>query len=260
MKLQELLQIYNMKISIITVCYNSAATIEETIQSVTAQTYRDIEYIIVDGMSKDTTVAIIKKHEGEITKWRSEPDNGLYDAMNKGIKMATGDVIGILNSDDLYQDSDVITGVMNQFNNEPGLDILYGDLVYVKSDNTDKVVRNWKSKDYYSRFFEHANVPPHPALFVRRKVYEEAGLFDLDYQIAADYEFMLRIFKNHKFNSKYINRLMVRMRLGGASNASFASVVKQNKEVLNAWKKNNLKSPFYLMTLRVLKKSTQFFK
>lgn len=260
MKLQELLQAYNMKISIITVCYNSAITIEETIQSVTSQTYKDIEYIIVDGNSKDTTVAIIKKHGGEISIWLSEPDNGLYDAMNKGVKLATGDVIGILNSDDLYQDSDVITDVMNQFNKEPELDILYGDLVYVKSDNTDKVVRNWKSKDYYGGFFENANVPPHPALFVRSKVYKEAGLFDLDYKIAADYEFMLRIFKKHKFNSRYINRLMVRMRLGGASNASFVSVVKQNKEVLNAWKKNNFKTPFYLMPLRVLKKMSQFFR
>ena len=249
-----------MKISIITVCYNSAATIETTIQSVKSQTYNNIEYIVVDGNSKDGTIAIIKKYEGLITKWVSEPDKGLYDAMNKGIAMATGEVVGLINSDDMYQDSEVIENVMEQFNNNHELEVLYGNLVYVNYEDTNKVVRNWISKKYYPRFFENANVPPHPSLFVKKKVYEEAGLFDLDYKIASDYEFMLRIFKKHNFKSKYFNRLIVRMRLGGASNASLSSIIKQNKEVLNAWKKNNLKSPFYLMPIRVLKKLTQFIK
>ena len=249
-----------MKISIITVVYNNEKTIKEAMQSVFSQTYYNIEYVVIDGGSKDNTVNFINEFKDKLGYFVSEKDNGLYDAMNKGIRAVTGDVIGILNSDDLYQDSDVIAAIMEQFNNDPKLDILYGDLVYVKSDDTAKVVRNWKSKAYYNRFFENANVPPHPALFVRSNVYKEAGLFDLDYKIAADYEFILRIFKNHKFKSKYFNRLIVRMRLGGASNAGLSSVIKQNKEVLNAWKKNNLKSPFYLMPLRILKKLTQFLK
>lgn len=249
-----------MKISIVTVVYNNEKTIQDAIQSVLGQSYGNIEYVIIDGNSKDKTVKLISDYKDQLGYFVSEKDNGLYDAMNKGILACTGDVIGILNSDDLYQDLDVINDVMKQFKANPNLDILYGDLVYVKSDDINKVVRNWKSKTYYKRFFENANVPPHPSLFVKKKVYEEAGLFDLDYKIAADYEFMLRIFKKHNFNSIYFNRLIVRMRLGGASNASFSSIIKQNKEVLNAWKKNNLKRPFYLMILRVLKKLNQFLK
>lgn len=249
-----------MKISIITVVYNNEKTIEDAIQSVLQQSYSNIEYVIIDGGSKDNTVNIINKFKDKLAYFISEKDNGLYDAMNKGIKAATGDVIGILNSDDLYQDFDVIKDVMKQFNDDSELDILYGNLVYVKSDDTSKVVRNWKSKSYYDNFFENANVPPHPSLFVRKKVYEVTGVFDLEYKIAADYELMLRIFKKYNFNSKYIDRLIVRMRLGGASNGSFSGIMKQNKEVLNAWKKNNLRSPFYLMPLRVFKKLTQFFK
>lgn len=249
-----------MKISIITVVYNNEKTIKGAIQSVFSQDYKNIEYIIIDGNSCDDTVKLICEFKEKLGYFISEKDSGLYDAMNKGIRAATGDIVGILNSDDLYQDSGVISAVMKQFNDDLELDILYGDLVYVKSEDISKVIRTWKSKKYYNRFFENANVPPHPSLFVKKRVYDIAGLFDLEYKIAADYEFMLRIFKKHNFNSRYFNKLLVRMRLGGASNASIASVIKQNKEVLNAWKKNNLKSPFYLMPLRVLKKTTQFFK
>ena len=249
-----------MKISIITVVYNNEKTINEAIESVLNQNYQNIEYIVIDGGSKDGTLSKINEYKNRISYFVSERDNGLYDAMNKGIKAATGDVVGILNSDDLYQDLNVIKDVMKNFIENEKIDILYGDLVYVKNDDISKVVRNWKSKPYYKNFFENANVPPHPSLFLRRRVYEQAGLFNLDYKIAADYELMLRIFKNHNFNSKYINRLIVRMRLGGASNASFSSIVKQNKEVLKAWNNNNLVPPFYLMPLRILKKVAQYFK
>jgi glycosyltransferase involved in cell wall biosynthesis len=247
-----------MKISIITVVYNNEKTITEAMQSVLLQTYKDIEYVIIDGKSKDNTVGLINESKDKLGYFISEKDNGLYDAMNKGILVATGDVIGILNSDDLYQDLDVIASVMEQFNNDPELDILYGDLVYVKSDDTNKVVRNWKSKSYYKRFFENANVPPHPSLFVRSKVYKEAGLFDLEYKLAADYEFMLRVFKKHNFKSKYINRLIIKMRLGGATNQSLTNIVNQNKEILKSWRNNGLQAPFYLMLLRVFKRLVQF--
>jgi glycosyltransferase involved in cell wall biosynthesis len=247
-----------MKISIITVVYNNERTIRDAIQSVIGQSYKNIEYVIIDGNSKDNTVNIINEYKEKIGFFVSEKDNGLYDAMNKGIQNCTGDVIGILNSDDLYQDFNVIESVMEQFNNDPELDILYGDLVYVKSDDTNKVVRNWKSKEYYNNFFENANVPPHPALFVKNHVYKQAGLFDLQYKLAADYELMLRMFKKHNFKSKYINRLIIKMRLGGATNQSVSNIVNQNKEILKAWKNNNLGAPFYLMPLRILKRLAQF--
>lgn len=249
-----------MKISIITVCFNSETTIRDTLESIKYQDYTNIEYIIIDGGSTDNTLKILDEYRGIITILVSEQDKGLYDAMNKGIIVASGDVIGILNSDDLYQDSKVIKEVMDEFNNNSELDIIYGNLVYVKSDDTNKVIRNWISKKYYSQFFENGNVPPHPSLFVRRKVYHEAGLFDLDFKIAADYEFMLRIFKNYNFNSKYLNRLIVRMRLGGASNSSISGIIDQNKEVLKAWKKNKLKTTFYLMFFRIYMRLIQFIK
>jgi glycosyltransferase involved in cell wall biosynthesis len=247
-----------IKISIITVVYNNEKTIKDAIESVLSQSYNNIEYVIIDGNSKDNTVNLIKECKDQLGYFISEKDKGLYDAMNKGILACTGDVIGILNSDDLYEDLDVIAAVMEKFNSDPELDILYGDLVYVKSDDTNKVVRNWKSKNYYNNFFENANVPPHPALFVRSKVYKEAGLFDLQYKLAADYELMLRMFKKHNFKSKYINRLIIKMRLGGATNQSFTNIVNQNKEILKAWKNNGLRAPFYLMPLRIFKRLLQF--
>ena len=249
-----------MKISVITVVYNNERTIKEAMQSVLSQTYEDIEYVIIDGKSKDNTVNLINDYKDNLGYFISEKDNGLYDAMNKGIIACTGEVIGILNSDDLYQDSDVIAAVMEEFINDAELDILYGDLVYVKSDNTNKVVRNWKSKNYYNSFFENANVPPHPALFVRNNVYKKAGLFDLQYKLAADYELMLRMFKKHHFKSKYFNRLIVKMRLGGATNQSFTNIVVQNKEILKAWRNNDLRAPLYLMPLRIFKRLAQFIR
>ena len=247
-----------MKISIITVVYNNDKTIEVAIKSVLSQSYSNIDYVIIDGGSSDKTVTIINEYKEQLGYFISEKDKGIYDAMNKGIYAAKGDVIGILNSDDLYQDTNVIETVMNQFNQNPSIDVVYGDLVYVKSDNVNKVVRNWKSNSYYNRFFENGNVPPHPSLFVKKSVYEKAGLFNLDFKLAADYEFMLRIFKKHNFNSKYINRVIVKMRLGGATNQSFSNIKKQNIEILKAWNHNELKAPFLLMPLRIIKRLIQF--
>ena len=184
-----------MKISIITVVYNNKETIEEAINSVINQTYSNIEYIVIDGGSIDGTLEVLGEFRNHIDVLVSGKDAGIYDAMNKGVLAATGDVIGILNSDDLYQDATVVESIMNQFIQNPTLDIVYGDLVYVKSDNVNKVVRKWKSNSYRNNFFDNGNVPPHPSLFVKKRVYEEAGLFNLDFRLAADYEFMLRIFR-----------------------------------------------------------------
>jgi glycosyltransferase involved in cell wall biosynthesis len=247
-----------MKISIVTVTYNSAKNIANCISSVNNQTYPTIEHIIVDGVSTDNTIEIIKSIPNRVDKWVSEPDKGIYDAMNKGIRLATGDVIGLLNSDDIYADEYVLADVMNCFNEDPDLDILYGNLVYVKADDSNKVVRKWVSKPYSKRFFEQGNVPPHPALFLKSTVYKKEGLFDLQYKFASDYEFMFRIFKKHNFKSKYIDRLMVKMKLGGATNKSFKNILNGNKEILNAWKNNNFTPPITLMFVRFIKRVIQF--
>lgn len=247
-----------MKISIITVVLNSEKTIEDTIRSVFSQRYPNIEYIVIDGGSTDGTLQIINKYRKQINYFSSGKDSGIYDAMNKGIHTATGDVIGILNADDVYSDDYVIERVMREFANFPGHELVYGDLVYVKPENLSKVVRTWKSKEHHSRFFEHANVPPHPALFLNREVFMRAGLFDLQYDLAADYEFMLRVFKKHDFRSRYIPGVMVKMRLGGATNRSIKNIYKGNLEILRAWRNNGLRVPVLLMPLRVLKRLKQF--
>jgi glycosyltransferase len=247
-----------MKLSVITVVYNNDKTISEAINSVLSQNYDEIEYIIIDGASRDNTLTIIKEYQSRISKFVSEPDTGLYDSMNKGVRLATGDVIGILNSDDIYQDRNVISDIMYQFNSDEKVDLVYGDLVYVKQDDTNKIVRNWRSNKYYPNFFEDGNVPPHPSLFVKTEVYKESGLFNLDFKLAADYEFMLRIFKKHSFKSKYINRIIIRMRLGGATNQSFRNIWRQNVEILRAWNTNELRVPFLLMPLRLFKRIIQF--
>jgi len=247
-----------MKISIITVVFNGENTIEDCIRSVNSQTYNDIEHIIIDGKSTDNTVTLINGYKSDISIFVSEKDDGIYDAMNKGISMATGDVIGILNCDDLYQDADAISDIMKHFKYDPNLDILYGNLVYVKSNNINKVIRKWKSTTYHKSFFENGNVPPHPSLFLKKKIYLEAGYFDLQFKLAADYEFMLRIFKKYDYTSKYMNRIIVRMRLGGQTNKSLTNIVKQNKEIIKSWKVNNIKLPILLMPLRFIKRIIQF--
>lgn len=247
-----------MKVSIITVVYNNKATLENAITSVLSQKYNNIEYIIIDGQSTDGTLDIITKHLSQINVFISEPDKGLYDAMNKGIKNATGDIIGILNSDDIYEDDDVIGDVVAQFNNGNGVDMVYGDLVYVKADDINKIVRKWKSKQYYKRFFERGNVPPHPGLFVKKTVYDKCGLFDINYKLAADYDFMLRAFTKFGQTSRYFTRRIVRMRLGGATNKSTKNIVDGNKEIIDSWKKNGLKVPLLLMPYRIVKRLIQF--
>ena len=246
-----------MRISIITVVFNNEDTILDAIDSVLSQVEIDLEYIIIDGGSTDNTIARIKSRPG-ISIFISEKDNGIYDAMNKGVLAATGDVIGILNSDDLYIDNYVLSSVMREFSHKIKVDIVYGNLFYVRKDNVNRVQRKWKSLPYYPSYFEHGNVPAHPTLFLKRRVYEEAGLFNLDFKLAADYEFMLRIFKKHNYKSIYINKEIIKMRLGGATNRSISNVYKQNMEILKAWKHNQLKAPFLLMPLRIIKRLIQF--
>lgn len=249
-----------MKITIITVCYNSEKTIEQTLQSVLSQGCEDLEYIVVDGKSKDSTINIVERYKSGIAKFLSEPDKGIYDAMNKALAMATGEVIGILNSDDFYQDNEVLKEVVSHFDADPDLDILYGNLVYVDDEDLEKVVRKWESFPYYSRFFDDGYSPPHPTLFLRSRVYQRAGLFEPKYKTAADYVFMLRLFKKYSFKSLYVDRWMVRMRMGGASNKSIRNVLEANREIIRGWKDNGLKAPLFFLIIKSYKRLKQFWK
>jgi glycosyltransferase involved in cell wall biosynthesis len=248
----------NKKISIITVVYNNCGTIANAIESVLSQNYSNIEYIIIDGNSNDGTLEIINQYASKISKIVSEKDNGIYDAMNKGLKLVTGDVIGILNSDDLYPNNSILSEIMTHFNHDFNLDILYGDLVYVNHKNINNIVRTWISKPYYFNFFENGEVPPHPSLFLSARVYKEVGYFNLKYHLAADYEFMLRIFKSIKFKVIYLPLVLVKMRLGGATNNSLKNIYKGNVEILNSWTNNGYKIPLLFIPKRIIKKLIQF--
>ena len=249
-----------MKLTIVTVCYNSEDTIASTIRSVLDQTYKDIEYIIVDGGSIDNTLSTIRKYEHKFNGnlyWVSESDNGLYDAMNKGIKMATGDVIALLNSDDLFCDERALEKVMNVFADNPKLDSVYADLYYVSQNDTNKIVRKWISGK--QRLFSLGWHPAHPTLYLKKEVYQKFGLFNLDFKLAADFEIMLRFFDKHKISNVYLEQAFVKMRLGGESNKSFKNMYMQNIECIKAFEVNKLRVnkflyPFY----RLIPKLFQF--
>lgn len=247
-----------MKISIITVAYNSAKTIEDTIRSVISQNYVNIEYIIIDGKSTDATLDIINTYHQNVSRIISEADQGIYDAMNKGIKIATGQIIGFLNSDDVFENENVLSLIADQFNRDHSISMVYGDLKYVLSNDLNKIKRRWKSLPYYDKFFDDGHVPPHPSLYIKKEVYDQVGYFKNDYKLAADYEFMLRLFKKYKFKSLHINAFLVRMRLGGATNKNISNIVKGNQEILRSWAANNLDLPLTLIPKRVYRRLIQF--
>lgn len=227
-------------ISIITVCYNSVDTIEHGIKSLCSQDYPNIEHVIIDGGSTDGTVAIIEKYRQHIAHFISEPDKGIYDAMNKGIRLATGDVVGILNSDDFYADNQVLNDVACAFRDNE-IDCCYGDLEYVDRIDPSKIVRRWKSSSYRPGLFRTGWHPPHPTFFVKRDMYQRFGLFDTEMNISADYEIMLRFLERYKLKSGYIPKVLVKMRDGGASNRSLKQILKANIQCCQAWKKNGFR-------------------
>ncbi len=229
-----------MKVSIITVCFNSVSTIENSIVSVTGQKYNDIEYIVVDGGSTDGTLDILKAYSNKIHKIISEPDNGIYDAMNKGLEMATGYIVGMLNSDDFYYDENTISTVANVFNDKQ-VDCCYGDLEYVDPRNTNMITRKWTSKPNSPDIFRTGFHPPHSTFFARKDLYVKYGNFDPSLTISADYELMLRFIEKHKANAIYIPGVMVRMRNGGVSNKNIFQIIKANAQCYKAWKKNKLR-------------------
>jgi glycosyltransferase involved in cell wall biosynthesis len=226
------------------------------------QTYQNIEYIIVDGLSRDTTVDIIQKYESSFNgrmNWISEPDNGLYDAMNKGIRMAKGDVIGIINSDDLFCDKHAIEKVMQIFAENESLDSVYADLFYVAQNETSKIARRWITGR--QKQFKYGWHPAHPTLYIKKEVYNKYGLFNLDFKLAADFEIMLRFLEKYEISTSYIQEAFVKMRLGGETNKSLKNIYTQNVECIRAFRINGLKVnsllyPFF----RILPKLLQFKK
>lgn len=228
-----------MKVSIITVVYNGQSTIKDTIKSVLSQDYPDIEHIIIDGASTDGTVEIIQSFSDQIAKFISEPDRGIYDAMNKGISLASGDIIGILNSDDFYADVDIISTVVEAFDRTQ-TDSVFGDLVFVKSDDLDKVVRYYSSAKFHPQQFANGWMPAHPTFFVRRWAYERYGLFKTDYKIASDYELLTRFLAKHNLSYRYIPKVMVKMRVGGVSTVSLRSNWILNREIVRGCAENEI--------------------
>ncbi len=245
-----------MKISIITSVYNNQETIAEAMDSVLSQSYIDIEYIIIDGGSTDDTVNIIKSYQNRIAVFISEPDKGIYDGLNKGIKLATGDVIGFLHSDDLYENNTVIEQVAQAFI-ENEIDSVYGDLTYVNKSDPTKVIRYWKSGEFTLKKLRRGWMPPHPTFFVKRAIYQQHGQFDTSFKIAADYDLMLRFLGKYKISTDYIPSVLIKMRVGGESNKSLKNVIRKSKEDLQAMKNNNMGGMVSLI-IKNLSKLQQF--
>ena len=250
-----------MKVSIITITYNSAITLRDTMEAVLSQTSKNIEYIVVDGASKDDTVKIIKEYESKFNgqmRWVSEPDKGLYDAMNKGIRMATGDIVGIINSDDFYHRTDVIAKVVEGFQ-ENGIEAIYGDVRFVNPDKLDKTVRYYSSKHFSPQLFRYGFMPAHPTFFTYRRYFEEFGYYKTDYKIAADYELLIRFLYTHKLKSKYLPLDFMKMRMGGTSTASIKSNILLNKEIVRACRENDIWTCMPLLFLKYFIKIFEFY-
>lgn len=246
-----------MKISIITTTYNSEKTITDTIESVLNQTYKDIEYIIIDGNSNDNTINIVKHYvplfNGRI-KWISESDNGIYDAMNKGIKLATGDIIGTLNADDFFSNDTIIEAIQQEFQKNKSLDAIYGDVHFVNPCDLKKCVRYYSSKIFKPSLMKLGFMPAHPSFYVKKGCFTQYGLYKTDYKIAADFELLLRFIYIHKISTQYIPIDMVTMRTGGASTSGYKSHLLITKEHLKAFRENKIKSNLFLLSLRYIYK------
>jgi glycosyltransferase involved in cell wall biosynthesis len=239
-----------LKVSIITVSFNSAKTIADTIDSVLSQDFPEIEYIIVDGCSTDGTVDIIRQNENRISQWISEKDQGMYDAMNKGIAMATGDVIGILNSDDVYMDTRVVSDLMRLMQSQ-NTEVVFADLILVDSSNQNKVLRYYDSGRFHPNKFKYGWMPAHPTVFVKRELYQRVGKFSTTYQIAADYEMLIRMLAIEKASYAYYPKPVVRMRSGGASTSGISRNWILNQEIIRACKENGIYTNLFMLLLKV---------
>lgn len=238
--------------------FNSVETIRDTIKSIISQDYENIEYILIDAGSTDGTLDIIKEYEGYINYFSSEEDDGIYDGMNKGISVASGEVVGILNSDDFYPNSYIVSNVARTFEKR-NCDAVYGDLLYVKFYDTDKIVRYWQSGNYSVKKIKNGWMLPHPTFFVKREMYEKYGYYNTELKSAADYEMILKLLYKQNINVFYIPMILVKMRMGGKSNASIMNRIRANKEDGLAWTENQLYKPLFVRIKKPLQKIKQFF-
>lgn len=248
-----------MKISLITVTYNSSRFLEDCIKSVIMQDYDKVEHIVIDGVSTDGTIAIIDKYKEHIDKFISEKDDGMYDAINKGMSIATGDIIGILNSDDILASADVMTAIAAAFQ-QNNVDSIYGDLAYVEQENTQKIHRFWRGYSYKRSRFNFGWMPAHPTFYVKKSIVDELGGYETHFYTAADYEFMSRYLYKNRISSYYLPKLLVRMRIGGMSNNNFKSRFRANRRDYLAMKKNKIPFAFLVSILKPLRKLPQYFK
>lgn len=250
-----------MKISIVTVTYNSASTLRDTIESVLAQTYQNIEYIIVDGLSKDNTMDIVREYEPKFNgrmRYVSERDNGLYDAMNKGIKMAAGEIVGIINSDDFYHRPDIIQLVAETMSDER-VQAVYGDVRFVNPNDLNTTVRYYSSRIFRPSLFRFGFMPAHPTFFTYKKFFDEFGYYKLNYKIAADYELLVRFLYGHRLQAKYLNTDFMKMRTGGVSTASVKSNIILNKEIVRACRENGVWTCFPMLMFKYFIKVFELF-
>jgi glycosyltransferase involved in cell wall biosynthesis len=249
------------KISLITASYNSASTIADTLRSVASQTYPNIQHVVVDGASKDDTMAIVEREGAHLDKAISEPDKGIYDAYNRGLEHVDGDIIGYINSDDFYYDDTVIEQVARAFREHSEAKAVHADLLYVDPHDTNAVVRHWRGREMTPKNIKRGFIPAHPTLFVRREVYDKFGGYDMKYRLAADYEFMLRILAKHGVPSVHVPSVWVRMRTGGATGAGFKGVKQQNIEIRDAQRLHGIRYPAPLFTMhKVFDRSLQHLR
>lgn len=252
-----------MRISLITATFNSAETLRDTMQSVLNQTFKDVDYIIVDGNSKDATMEIVKEFEPRFEgrlRWVSEPDKGIYDAMNKGVRMAHGDVVGILNSDDFFASDDVLEKVNATFTETPTIDGVYADVRYVDWNETSKTVRMFSGKDFKRKKLCWGKMPPHPSFYVKKECYDKFGLYSLDYPICADYDMFVKMIWEGNIKTLYINDVFVNMRSGGTSSSGIKVHKKIMKERMRCVREHNMPSNFLMQTSRYFGKIFSLLK
>ncbi len=248
-----------MKFTIITATYNNQNTIADTVNSVVSQTYINIEHIIIDGKSSDNTISVIKKKSNRIAKIISEKDNGIYDALNKGINEATGDIIVFLHADDIFGDKTIIEKASKLFMKTKA-DGIYGDLQYVSKEDTNKIIRHWKAGTYSFSKLKNGWMPPHPTFFVKKEIYDKYGLFDTNFSIAADYDIILRFLGKYKISTAYLPEVMIKMRIGGKSNKNIKNIALKMKEDIKALKKNKIGGIHTLFLKNVIKIPQLFLK
>jgi glycosyltransferase involved in cell wall biosynthesis len=245
-----------MKVSIITATYNSALTVINTLDSVKGQTHPLIEHILIDGLSSDNTVNIIKSYP-HVTKWVSEKDKGLYDAINKGVQMATGDIIGVLNSDDFFPNTEVVSNIVKSFEKE-GVSMVFGNVAFVRPDNLGKIIRLYSSRNFSPDKFGKGYMPAHPSCYIKADCYRQFGLYEIDYKIAADYELLMRFIYKYNINYQYLNKTMVYMRTGGISNENWKSRYILNKEIIKACKANGVNTNMAKLSLKYFNKVFEY--